>query len=205
VDLSGPARLRALSVSRSKSVVYDAFVYARRALNGQKRRFPARAVVAPMTLPRAQVGAAVAPPCSVAPLPASLSPASFLISLLPSSCVVCSLCLPACSRLLSAHLPRSSWCMSCSAPTTPLRGAGRRRRHRWGAARGRRLQRPDGRRVDNPPSRLETALGAQTIPTVAGPHNVSWARVALRGTRTARGGRAHDRASPNIMGLASLG
>jgi DNA topoisomerase-3 len=39
-----PARLSALSVSHNKSVLYSAFAWARRALNSQKRRFPARAV-----------------------------------------------------------------------------------------------------------------------------------------------------------------
>ena len=39
-----PGRLSALSVSHSESGLYGAFVWARRALNGQKRRFPARAV-----------------------------------------------------------------------------------------------------------------------------------------------------------------
>jgi hypothetical protein len=38
-----PGRLSALSVSQSKSGLYGAFVWARRALNRQKRRFPARA------------------------------------------------------------------------------------------------------------------------------------------------------------------
>jgi hypothetical protein len=37
-------RLSALSVFLSKSVFYGAFVWARRALNRRKRRFPARAV-----------------------------------------------------------------------------------------------------------------------------------------------------------------
>jgi hypothetical protein len=41
-----PGRLSALSVSLCKSVFYGAFVWARRALNSQKRRFPARAVEA---------------------------------------------------------------------------------------------------------------------------------------------------------------
>jgi hypothetical protein len=36
-----PGRLSGLSVSNSKSVFCGAFVWARRALNGQKRRFPA--------------------------------------------------------------------------------------------------------------------------------------------------------------------
>jgi hypothetical protein len=46
--LSAPprGRLSALSVFLSKSVFYGAFVWARRALNGPKRRFPARAVAA---------------------------------------------------------------------------------------------------------------------------------------------------------------
>ena len=39
-----PGRLSALSVFRFKSVLYGAFVWARRALKHQKRRFPARAV-----------------------------------------------------------------------------------------------------------------------------------------------------------------
>jgi hypothetical protein len=39
-----PGRLSALSVFRSKSVLYGIFVWARRALNHRKRRFPARAV-----------------------------------------------------------------------------------------------------------------------------------------------------------------
>ena len=39
-----PGRLSALSVSLCKSVFYGAFVWARRALNNQKRRFLARAV-----------------------------------------------------------------------------------------------------------------------------------------------------------------
>jgi hypothetical protein len=38
-----PGRLSALSVSLCKSVFYGAFVWARRALKSQKRRFPARA------------------------------------------------------------------------------------------------------------------------------------------------------------------
>jgi hypothetical protein len=42
---SGPApgRLSGLSVSHSKSVLCGAFMWARRGLNNQKRRFPARA------------------------------------------------------------------------------------------------------------------------------------------------------------------
>ena len=36
-----PGRLSGLSVSHSKSVLYGAFVWARRALSSQKRRFPA--------------------------------------------------------------------------------------------------------------------------------------------------------------------
>ena len=40
-----PGRLSALSVFLCKSVFYGAFVWARRALNMQKRRFPARAVM----------------------------------------------------------------------------------------------------------------------------------------------------------------
>ena len=36
-----PGRLRALSVFHSKSILYGAFVWARRALKHQKRRFPA--------------------------------------------------------------------------------------------------------------------------------------------------------------------
>ena len=40
-------RFSALSVFLSKSVFYGAFVWARRVLNSQKRRFPARAVAAP--------------------------------------------------------------------------------------------------------------------------------------------------------------
>ena len=40
----GPVQLSALSISHSKSVSYGAFVWARRALNGPKRWFPARAV-----------------------------------------------------------------------------------------------------------------------------------------------------------------
>jgi hypothetical protein len=39
-----PGRLSAISVFSCKSVLYGAFVWARRALIGQKRRFPARAV-----------------------------------------------------------------------------------------------------------------------------------------------------------------
>ena len=39
-----PGRLSALSISLCKSVLYGIFVWARRALNSQKRRFPARAV-----------------------------------------------------------------------------------------------------------------------------------------------------------------
>jgi hypothetical protein len=38
-----PGRLNGFGVLRSKSVLYGAFVWARRALNHQKRRFPARA------------------------------------------------------------------------------------------------------------------------------------------------------------------
>ena len=38
-----PALLRALSVCQTKPVLYGAFVWARGALNGRKRRFPARA------------------------------------------------------------------------------------------------------------------------------------------------------------------
>ena len=42
---SGPRkRLSALSVFHSKSILYGVFVWARRALNSQKWRFPARAV-----------------------------------------------------------------------------------------------------------------------------------------------------------------
>ena len=41
-----PGRLSALRVFHNKSGLYGAFVKARRALNSQKRRFPARAVVA---------------------------------------------------------------------------------------------------------------------------------------------------------------
>jgi hypothetical protein len=41
-----PGRLSALSVFLCKSVLYGAFVWARRALNSRKRRFPARAVAA---------------------------------------------------------------------------------------------------------------------------------------------------------------
>jgi hypothetical protein len=40
-----PERLSALSISLCKSVLYGDFVWARRALNSQKRRFPARTVV----------------------------------------------------------------------------------------------------------------------------------------------------------------
>ena len=40
-----PGRLSGLRVSHSKSVLYAGFVWARRGLNSQKRRFPARAVV----------------------------------------------------------------------------------------------------------------------------------------------------------------
>jgi hypothetical protein len=40
----GAVRLSALSVFLCKSIFYDAFVWDRRALNSQKRRFPARAV-----------------------------------------------------------------------------------------------------------------------------------------------------------------
>jgi hypothetical protein len=39
-----PGRLSALSVFLFNSIFYGAFVWARRALNSQKRRFPARAV-----------------------------------------------------------------------------------------------------------------------------------------------------------------
>jgi hypothetical protein len=39
-----PGRLRVLSVFHSESVLYGAFVRARRALGSPKRRFPARAV-----------------------------------------------------------------------------------------------------------------------------------------------------------------
>ena len=39
-----PGRLSALSIFLCKSVFYGAFVWARRTLNRQKRRFPARAV-----------------------------------------------------------------------------------------------------------------------------------------------------------------
>jgi hypothetical protein len=39
-----PGRLSALSVFLLKSILYGAFVWARRALHGPKRRFPARAV-----------------------------------------------------------------------------------------------------------------------------------------------------------------
>ena len=39
-----PGRLSALSVSRSKSILHGFFVWAHRALNRPKRRFPARAV-----------------------------------------------------------------------------------------------------------------------------------------------------------------
>ena len=53
-----PGCLSALSVFLYKSVFYGAFVWARRALNSRKRRFPARAksmdgklVVAPTSLP----------------------------------------------------------------------------------------------------------------------------------------------------------
>jgi hypothetical protein len=38
-----PGRLSGRSVFRCKSVLYGGFVWARRVLNGQKRRFPARA------------------------------------------------------------------------------------------------------------------------------------------------------------------
>ena len=41
---SGLGQLSAISVSHSKSVLYDAFVWAHTALNGPKRWFPARAV-----------------------------------------------------------------------------------------------------------------------------------------------------------------
>jgi hypothetical protein len=41
-----PALLRALSVCQTKPVLYGAFVWARGALNGRKRRFPAWAVAA---------------------------------------------------------------------------------------------------------------------------------------------------------------
>jgi hypothetical protein len=40
-----PGRLSALSVFLRKSFFYGAFVWARRALNGPKQRFPARAAV----------------------------------------------------------------------------------------------------------------------------------------------------------------
>jgi hypothetical protein len=39
-----PGALKHLSVHHSKSVLYGAFVWARRALNRPNRRFPARAV-----------------------------------------------------------------------------------------------------------------------------------------------------------------
>ena len=42
-----PGRLSAFRVSPSRSILYGAFVWARRALNGQKRRFPARSVPRP--------------------------------------------------------------------------------------------------------------------------------------------------------------
>ena len=45
-----PGQLRALSILHSESFSYGAFVWARRALNSPKRRFPARAVRA--QLPR---------------------------------------------------------------------------------------------------------------------------------------------------------
>ena len=41
-----PRRSRTLSVSHFESVLYGGFVWARRARNGRKRRFPARAVAA---------------------------------------------------------------------------------------------------------------------------------------------------------------
>jgi hypothetical protein len=41
---SRPGRLSALSVLHSKSILYETFVCARRALNSPKRRFPAWAV-----------------------------------------------------------------------------------------------------------------------------------------------------------------
>ena len=45
-------RLSALSVFLLKSILYGAFVWARRALNSEKRRFPARAVAADPGNPR---------------------------------------------------------------------------------------------------------------------------------------------------------
>jgi hypothetical protein len=53
-----PGRLSALSVFHSKSCLYGAFVWARRALNSQKRRFSARAATWTETfdVPRALLG-----------------------------------------------------------------------------------------------------------------------------------------------------
>jgi hypothetical protein len=50
-----PGRLSALSVFHSKSVLYGVFVWARRVLNRQKWRFPARAVTPEGTLPSISV------------------------------------------------------------------------------------------------------------------------------------------------------
>ena len=63
-------RLSALSVLLCKSVFYDVFVWARGALNRQKRRFPARAVCIVSARPVEALGRACAPPtlaaaCSV--------------------------------------------------------------------------------------------------------------------------------------------
>ena len=52
-----PGRLSAISVFLCKSVFYGAFVWARRALNRQKRRFPARAVLAQVRRPAVDQGA----------------------------------------------------------------------------------------------------------------------------------------------------
>ena len=53
-------RLSALSVFLCKSGFYDAFVWARRALNGLKRRFPVRAVAMAKLLVKALVGKVLA-------------------------------------------------------------------------------------------------------------------------------------------------
>ena len=47
-------RVRAISVFYSKSIMYGAFVWTHGALNGQKRRFPARADEDEPELPQAQ-------------------------------------------------------------------------------------------------------------------------------------------------------
>ena len=55
-----PGRLSAIRVFLCKSVLYGAFVWARRALNSRKRRFPARAVDASNTMTRT-----ISPPINV--------------------------------------------------------------------------------------------------------------------------------------------